>query len=85
MSWHPVSLLVPFHGVEQNPRIPRLEFSEIVTATACVYFIPSSFSLVFDELHIVINSVYVQNLPTEQATSVATDFFRGAMTLHSRL
>ena len=31
----------------------------------------------FDVLHTVINSVFVQNLPTEQATSVATDFSRG--------
>ena len=29
----------------------------------------------FDALHTVINSVCVQNLPTEQATSVVTDFF----------
>ena len=29
----------------------------------------------FDVLHTVINSVYVQTLPTEQATSVVTDFF----------
>ena len=29
----------------------------------------------FDALHTVINSAYVQNLPTEQATSVVTDFF----------
>ena len=35
----------------------------------------------FDVLHAVINSVYVQTLPTEKATSVVTDFFRGAMTL----
>ena len=34
----------------------------------------------FDVLHTVINSVYVQTLPTEQATSVVTDFFRGVMT-----
>ena len=26
--------------VEQNPRIPRLEFREIVPATACVSFFP---------------------------------------------
>ena len=32
-------------------------------------------SLRFDVLHTVINSVYVQTLPTEQATSVVTDFF----------
>ena len=31
----------------------------------------------FDALHTVINSVYVQNLPTEQATSVVTEFFVG--------
>ena len=49
-----------FRGVEQNPMIPRLEFSEFVTAAACVYFIPSRFSLTFDVLHTVINSVYVQ-------------------------
>ena len=29
----------------------------------------------FDALHTVINSAYVQILPTEQATSVVTDFF----------
>ena len=34
----------------------------------------------FDELHIVINSKYVQTLPTEEATSVVTVFFRGFMT-----
>ena len=33
----------------------------------------------FDVLHIVINSVYVQNLPTEQGTPVVTVFFRGVM------
>ena len=65
--------------IEQNPRIPRLEFSEFVPATACCYFILSRFSLMFDAPHTVI-SVYVQNLPTEQATSVVTDFFRGVMT-----
>ena len=31
----------------------------------------------FDVLHTVINSVYVQNLPTEQAASVVTDFSWG--------
>ena len=31
-------------------------------------------SLVFDVLHTVINSVYVQTLPTEQATTALTDF-----------
>ena len=34
-------------------------------------------SLMFDVLHIVINSVYAQTLPTEQATTVVTDFSRG--------
>ena len=34
----------------------------------------------FDVLHTVVNSVYVQTLPTEQAISVVTDFFRGVMT-----
>ena len=34
----------------------------------------------FDVLHTVINSVYVQTLPKEQATSVVTDFFRGVVT-----
>ena len=34
----------------------------------------------FDVLHTVINSVYVQTLPTEQVTSVVTDFFRGVIT-----
>ena len=33
------------------------------------------FSLMFDVLHTVINSVYVQTFPTEQATSALTDFF----------
>ena len=37
-------------------------------------------SLMFDVLHTVINSVYVQTLPTEQATSVCNSFFRGFMT-----
>ena len=34
----------------------------------------------FDVLHTVINSVYVRTLPTEQASPVVTDFFRGVMT-----
>ena len=33
------------------------------------------FLFVFDVLHTVINSVYVQTLPTEQATPALTDFF----------
>ena len=48
-------------------------------------FLSSFVFSMFDVLHTVINSVYVQNLPTEQATSVVTGFFRGVMTLHSRL
>ena len=43
-------------------------------------FLSSYVVSMFDVLHTVINSVHVQNLPTEQATSVATDFFRGVMT-----
>ena len=31
----------------------------------------------FDVLHTVINSVYVQTSPAEQATSVVTDYFAG--------
>ena len=38
-------------------------------------FLSSYVFSMFDVLHTVINSVYVQNLPTEQATSVVTDFF----------
>ena len=54
---------------------------DAIPATACVYFIPSCFSLVFDVLHTVINSVYVQTLPTEQGTPALPDFlFRGVMT-----
>ena len=48
-------------------------------------FLSSSVFSMFDVLYTVINSVHVQNLPTEQATSVVTDFVRGVMTLHSRL
>ena len=33
-SWFP-----GFRGVEQNPRIPRLQVSEFVSATACVSFV----------------------------------------------
>ena len=36
------------------------------------------FSLVFDALHTVINSVHVQTLPTEQATPALTDFLAGS-------
>ena len=38
-----------------------LPLREFIPATACVYFIPSCFSLLFDVLHTVINSVYVQS------------------------
>ena len=44
-----------------------------VILSSCVFFM-------FGVLHTVVNSVYVQKLPTEQATSVVTDFFRGVMT-----
>ena len=40
----------------------------------------SSYVFSMFDLHTVISCVYVQNLPTEQATSVVTDFFRGVMT-----
>ena len=43
-------------------------------------FLSSYVFSMFDVLHTVNNSVYVQNLPTGQATSVVTDFFRGVMT-----
>ena len=43
-------------------------------------FLSSVVFSMFDVLHTVINSVYVQNLPTEQATSVVTVFCRGVMT-----
>ena len=75
-----VSLGFLASAVLNNPRIPRLELGELVIATACVYFIPSRLSLMFDVLHTVINSVYVQNLPTKQTTSVGTDCFRGVTT-----
>ena len=59
-------------GLNRIRGFPRLEFCEFVTATACVYFIPSRFSLMFDVLHTVINSVRAtcqQSTPT----SVVTD------------
>ena len=40
-------------------------------------FLSSFVFSMFDVLHTAINSVYVQNLPTVQATSVVTDFFAG--------
>ena len=40
-------------------------------------FLSSYVFSIFDVLHTVINSVYVQNLPTEQATSVVTFFSQG--------
>ena len=43
-------------------------------------FLSSNVFSMFDVLHTVVNSVYVQTLPTEQATSVVTDFTRGVMT-----
>ena len=45
-----------------------------------VFLLSLCFSLMFDVLHTVINSVYVQTLPTEQATSALTDFFSRVMT-----
>ena len=41
-----------------------------------VFHLSYVFSM-FNVLHTVINNVYVHNLPTEQATSVVTDFFAG--------
>ena len=38
-------------------------------------FLSSYVFSIFDVLHNIIKSVYVQNLPTEQAISIATDFF----------
>merc|ERR1712136_702948 len=43
------------------------------SANRCCEILPALFE--FDVLHTVINSVYVQTLPTEQATLVVTDFF----------
>ena len=43
-------------------------------------FLSSYVFSMFDVLHTVINGVYVQNLPTEQATSVVSEFFRGVVT-----
>ena len=53
LSWFP-----GFRGVEQNPRIPRLEFSEFVKATACVYFIPSRSPLMFRASHLSCNRFF---------------------------
>ena len=80
LSWFP-----DFQDVEQNPRIPRLEFSEFVTATNCVYFIPSRVSLMFDVLHTVINSVYAQLVNRASHLNCNRLWFVGLWPLHSRL
>ena len=54
--------------------------SIIKTSNSLCFYFSLRVSLMFDVLHTVINSVYVQTLPTEQATSVVTDFFREVMT-----
>ena len=71
-SWIP---LTPFDALHRIRGFQRFEFREFIPATACVYFIPSCFSLMFDVLLTVINSVYVQTFPTEQATPAFTDSF----------
>ena len=67
--------LTGFDALHRIRGFQRFEFREFIPATACVYFIPSCFCLMFDVLHTVINSVYVQTLSTEQGTSVLKDFF----------
>ena len=60
-----------------NQRIKSLQFYSVNLYQQQPVFLSSLFFSMFDVLHIVINSVYVQNLPTEQATSVVTDFLVG--------
>ena len=62
----------------------RFEF-EIFSSNSLCFSLALRVSLVFDALHTVLNSVYVQTLPTEQATSVVTLFFAELWPLHSRL
>ena len=47
----------PFDALHRIRGFQRFEFRELIPATACVYVIPSCFSLMFDVLHTVINSV----------------------------
>ena len=56
-SWFYLDPPDPLRCVALNPRIPAFEVREFIPATACVYFIPPCFSLLFDVLHTVINSV----------------------------
>ena len=51
------------------------DFNSVTLYQQQPVFLSSFFFSLFDVLHTVINSVYVQNLSTEQATLVVTDSF----------
>ena len=65
----------PFVALHRIRGFQRLEFRNFIPATACVFLVPTCFSLTFDVLHSVINSVWVQTLPTAQATPASPDSF----------
>ena len=75
-SWFFLDPPAPFNALHRIRGFQRLEFREGIPAASCVYFIPSCFfSLCSMHIHTVINSVYVETLPTEQATPALTDSF----------
>ena len=70
-SWFFLDRLTPFCCTESEDSSDLN--SENLFQQQPVLILSLRVSLMFDVLHTVINSVYVQTLPTEQATSVLTD------------